>query len=71
MQPPDGQGGDGRAAIDAMAGYSREQVAAGWRFVRFGAGDGSHQEHDGVYEQPRALRWTVEAFSALREALGP
>ena len=28
-------------------------------------------EHDGVYEQSRALRWTVEAFSALREALGP
>lgn len=71
VQPPDGQGGDGRAGIDAMADYAREQVAAGWRFVRFGAGDGSHAEHDGVYEQPRALRWTVEAFSALREALGP
>ena len=71
VQPPDGQGGGGRAVIDAMVGYAREQVAAGWRFVRFGAGDGSHQEHDGVYEQPRALRWTVEAFSALREALGP
>jgi galactonate dehydratase len=24
-----------------------------------------------VYEQSRALRWTVEAFAALREALGP
>jgi galactonate dehydratase len=71
VAPPDGPGGAGRAGIDAMAGYAREQVAAGWRFVRFAAGDGSHAGHDGVYEQPQALRWTVEAFSVLRQALGP
>ena len=68
---PDAQGGDGRPGIDSMVSYARDQVAAGWRFVRFGAGDGSSQEHDGVYEQSRALRWTVEAFSALRDTLGP
>ncbi len=72
VQQRGGEGGGGpRAGIEAMTGYAREQVAAGWRFVRFGAGEGSQQEGDGVYEQSRALRWTVEAFSALREALGP
>jgi L-alanine-DL-glutamate epimerase-like enolase superfamily enzyme len=34
-------------------------------------GEGSHADHDGAYEQLRALRWAVEAFSARREALGP
>ncbi len=71
VQPSGDQAGDGRAGIDAMAGYAREQVAAGWRFVRFHAADGGHTERDGLYEQSRALRWTVDAFSALRETLGP
>jgi galactonate dehydratase len=71
VQPPEDPGADGQASIDAMVRYAREQVAAGWQFVRFGAGDGSFPEHRGSYEQPRALRWTVAAFSALRAALGP
>jgi galactonate dehydratase len=46
-------------------------VAEGWRFVRFGAGESRAELDDGVYEQAAALRWTVEAFAALRDALGP
>ena len=46
-------------------------MAEGWQFVRFGAGEGRAEVDDGVYEQSAALRWTVEAFAALRDALGP
>ena len=60
-----------RDGIDEMVGYAKAQVAAGWRFVRFGAGEGRAEVDDGVYEQSAALRWTVAAFGALRDALGP
>ncbi|MGI8687156.1 MAG: mandelate racemase/muconate lactonizing enzyme family protein [Thermomicrobiales bacterium] len=60
-----------RAGIDTMVEYAKAQVADGWRFVRFGVGEGGTQERDGIYEQSKAMRWTVDAFTALREALGP
>lgn len=70
------RGGDGeadprRAGIDSMVEYAKQQVADGWQFVRFGVGEGGTQERDGIYEQSKAMRWTVDAFTALREALGP
>jgi galactonate dehydratase len=70
------RGGDGaadprRAGIDAMVAYARQQVADGWQFVRFGVGEGGTQEQDGIYEQSKAMRWTIDAFTALRESLGP
>jgi len=66
------EGGDShRVGIDSMVEYAKQQVADGWRFVRFGVGEGGTQERDGIYEQSKAMRWTVDAFSALREALGP
>lgn len=57
--------------IDAMVDYATQQVAEGWRFVRFGVGEGERNEGDGVFEQSGSLRWTVAAFAALRDALGP
>ena len=60
-----------RAGIDAMVEYAKKQVADGWRFVRFGVGEGGTQERDGIFEQAAAMRWTVDAFAALRDALGP
>ncbi len=60
-----------RAGIDSMVEYAKAQVADGWRFVRFGVGEGGTQERDGIYEQAKAMRWTVDAFTALRESLGP
>jgi galactonate dehydratase len=60
-----------RAGIDEMVAYAKAQVAEGWRFVRFGAGEGRAEVQDGVYEQSAALRWTADAFAALRSALGP
>ena len=63
--------GGRRAGIDAMVAYAKQQVADGWQFVRFGVGEGGTQEEDGIYEQARAMRWTVDAFTALRDALGP
>jgi galactonate dehydratase len=57
--------------IEEMVAYARRQVADGWQFVRFGAGDGNRYVYSGTYEQGRALRWTVEAFGSLRDALGP
>jgi len=65
------RGGEGDDGIRSMVTYAQEQVAAGWQFVRYGVGEGSGQERDGIYEQTRAMRWTVDAFAALREALGP
>ena len=62
---------DGDAGIERMVDVARERVAEGWRFVRFGAGEGSGGEREGIYEQAAALRWTVDAFAALRDALGP
>ncbi|HEY8292347.1 MAG TPA: mandelate racemase/muconate lactonizing enzyme family protein [Thermomicrobiales bacterium] len=59
-----------RAGIDSMVAYAKAQVADGWRFVRFGVGEGGTQEQDGIYEQSKAMRWTVDAFTALRESLG-
>jgi len=60
-----------RAGIDDMVEYAKAQVAEGWQFVRFGAGEGRAEVDDGIFEQTAALRWTVEAFGALRDALGP
>jgi galactonate dehydratase len=59
-----------RAGIDEMVAYAKEQVDAGFRFVRFGLGEGDSALRAGVLEQSHALRWTVEAFAALRDALG-
>lgn len=59
-----------RAGIDDMVAYAKQQVEAGWRFVRFGVGEGDSRQHGGILEQSHALRWTVEAFAALRDALG-
>jgi galactonate dehydratase len=66
-----GSSGNGRAGIDDMVAFAKERVAEGWQFIRFGAGEGSNAEREGIYEQTRALQWTVDAFGALREALGP
>jgi galactonate dehydratase len=67
-----GKPGDGpRSGIETMVAYAKEQVAAGWGFVRFGHAEGDQQERDGILEQSRALRWTVDAFGSLRDALGP
>jgi len=63
--------GAGDAGIAAMVDYAKERVAEGWEFVRYGVGEGSSGEREGIYEQSKALRWTVEAFAALRDALGP
>jgi galactonate dehydratase len=68
------RGGDDdspRPGIDSMVEYAKQQVADGWQFVRFGVGEGGSQERDGIYEQAKAMRWTVDAFTALRESLGP
>ncbi len=54
-----------------MVEYAKQQVAEGWRFVRFGAGETRALTADGVLEQADGLRWTVDAFGALRDALGP
>lgn len=70
QRPPRGGKGS-RAGIEDMVAYARQQMADGWRFVRFGAGEGNHDVADGIYEQADGLRWTVEAFGALRDALGP
>ena len=59
-----------RGGIDAMVTFARQQVADGWRFLRYGVGEGSDAERDGVYEQSQALRWSVDAFAALRDAVG-
>jgi galactonate dehydratase len=60
-----------RTGIDDMVEYAKARVAEGWQFVRFGAGEGRAEVDDGIFEQTAALRWTVEAFGALRDALGP
>ena len=70
VQRPHGQDGR-RAGIDEMVQYAKDRVSEGWKFVRFGAGEGRAELDDGMYEQSAALRWTVEAFAALRDALGP
>jgi galactonate dehydratase len=54
-----------------MVEYAQKQVEDGWKFVRFGANEGSGLDRSGIYEQSRALDWTVAAFGALRDALGP
>ncbi len=59
------------AGIDEMVEYAKQQVAGGWRYVRFGAGETRALTDHGVLEQPDALRWTVDAFGSLRDALGP
>ncbi len=64
-------GSDGQAGIDSMVALAKERVAEGWQFVRYGAGEGSSGEREGIYEQAKAMQWTVDAFAALREALGP
>jgi galactonate dehydratase len=59
------------AGIDEMVDYAKQQVARGWRYVRFGAGETRAMTEGGVLEQADGLRWTVEAFGSLRDALGP
>ena len=59
------------AGIDEMVDYAEQQVARGWRYVRFGAGETRALTEGGVLEQADGLRWTVEAFGSLRDALGP
>jgi galactonate dehydratase len=70
VQRSGGQDGGPRAGIDDMVAYAKEQVDAGWGFVRFGVGEGDSAQRAGVLEQSHALRWTVDAFGALRDALG-
>jgi galactonate dehydratase len=65
------RGAEGSDGIDAMVDYARERVAEGWRFIRYGVGEGSSGEREGIYEQAKAMAWTVDAFAALRDALGP
>ncbi|HLI00348.1 MAG TPA: galactonate dehydratase [Acidimicrobiales bacterium] len=60
-----------RENIDEMVAYAKQQVAEGWQFVRFGAGETPELNRLDIYEQSSAARWTVEAFAALRDALGP
>ena len=55
QRSPDGQGS--RGAIEDMVDYAREQVANGWRFVRFGAGEGNQEVAGGTYEQAGVVRW--------------
>jgi galactonate dehydratase len=59
-----------RAGIDDMVAYAKEQVDAGWGFVRFGVGEGDSAQRAGILEQSHTVRWTVDAFGALRDALG-
>jgi galactonate dehydratase len=66
-----GASGGPRAGIDQLVERARSRVAEGWRFVRFSVGEGLQQAQDGRFEQTEALRWTVDAFGKLREALGP
>lgn len=54
-----------------MVAYGRERVAEGWNFLRYGVGEGSDPERDGIYEQSNALEWSTDAFAALRDAVGP
>ncbi len=66
-----GEGANEQGSIGRMVARAEQAVAEGWRFVRFGAGEGNPLVDRGVYEQSSAMRWTVEAFGALRQALGP
>ena len=59
------------AGIEEMVECAKQQVAGGWRYVRFGAGETRALTNDGVLEQTDGLRWTVDAFGSLRDALGP
>ena len=61
----------GEGTIAALVANANERVAEGWRFIRFSAGDAEPGVLRGTYDQAAALRWTVEAFAALREAVGP
>lgn len=70
VQQP-GRDGDPRRGIEDMVALARERVAEGWQFVRFGLGEGDRMVGAGVLEQAEAVRWTVDAFGALRDALGP
>lgn len=70
IQQPAVTGGP-RAGIEEMVTDARARVAEGWRFVRFGVGEGHRYGANGTYEQAEGLRWTVDAFAALRDALGP
>ena len=65
-----GSGGP-RAGIYELVERAKSRVAEGWQFVRFSVGEGLQQAQDGEFEQTAALRWTVDAFGTLREALGP
>jgi galactonate dehydratase len=59
------------SGIEEMVQLARARVAEGWRFVRFAAGEGRAEVDHGIYDQAAVLRWTVDAFAALRDALGP
>ncbi len=66
-----GNTGNTDDGIRSMVTFAKQQVADGWQFVRYGVGEGSGPEREGTYEQAQAMRWTVDAFAALRDALGP
>jgi L-alanine-DL-glutamate epimerase-like enolase superfamily enzyme len=53
------------ATVEAVVADARRLVEEGWRFIRFGAGDGRE-----VLDPTAAVSYTVAVFAALREALG-
>jgi galactonate dehydratase len=71
VQQDNDAGADSATGIANMVEGAKVAVASGWRFVRFGAGESQAVRRDGMYDQAEALRWTVEAFGSLRDALGP
>ncbi len=53
------------ATPEAIAEHSRQLVAAGWKFIRFGL-----PSEGEVLEPSRAVRAAVRQFAAIREAVG-
>ncbi len=53
------------ATTEALVAHSRELVAEGWKFLRFGV-----PSQGAVFEPARAVRDAVSQFAAIREAVG-